>query len=239
MRVARDTLPKLYETPMALANGCPKGLGTRRCSTHPTPLSRGLHPPSLLHRRCQPAAALPLGAEAATAAAARIAVPAVSSTLLAPPLVDLHAQIAAAGAALDDHAVCTSCAVLGAIFSVLTVAATARFLLSFFPTLEASARQRRGPSILRPLVALDPFIFAPAQRRLFHKREEGDVNYAAMALLAAMSVALEVLFGDTGLLAQSVPDTELLYGLNYLIYCQHVLLLPQWAMAVFRYYSLI
>lgn len=70
-------------------------------------------------------------------------------------------------------------------------------------------------------------------------KEEGDVNYAAMMYLASMSVVLELLFGDAGLLATAIPDAELLHSLHYLIFFQHMLLLPQWTMAVFRAFLLI
>ncbi len=71
------------------------------------------------------------------------------------------------------------------------------------------------------------------------QKEQDDVNYASMAALAAMSCFLEILFGNGGLLSQSVPDPELLRALRYLIYFQETLLLPQWAMAVFRFFMLI
>ena len=70
-------------------------------------------------------------------------------------------------------------------------------------------------------------------------KADEDCNYAAMAATAVMSIVLEILFGSPGLLSQAVPDPEVLRGLNYLIFFQQMLLLPQWAMAVFRYFCLI
>lgn len=72
------------------------------------------------------------------------------------------------------------------------------------------------------------------------QREIGDINYASMTALAAMSGVLELLFGpDCGLLSQAVPDAELLHHLRYLTFFQQTILLPQWAMAVFRWFLLI
>ena len=70
-------------------------------------------------------------------------------------------------------------------------------------------------------------------------KEEGDVNYASMACLATMSAVLELLFGNSGLLFHYVPDAGVLHSLHYLIFCQHMLLLPQWTMAVFRAFLII
>ena len=141
---------------------------------------------------------------------------------------------------MDDRSMYICCLTVGTTFSLLTIAVTGRFILSFFPGLERAARQARGPIALRAFVILDGLLMDPAQRRVFRMKEEGDVNYAAMLVLACMSAILEVMFGQpNGLLAQSVPDAGMLYFLNYLIFCQQMLLLPQWAMAVFRHFLLI
>lgn len=107
-----------------------------------------------------------------------------------------------------------------------------------FPGLERTAKQARGPYTIRAFLMLD-WALNPTQKGVFRMKEEGDVNYAAMAWLALMSMVLEVLFGDAGVLRQTVPDTQLLFFLNYLIFFQQMLLLPQWAMAVFRWFNLL
>ena len=104
--------------------------------------------------------------------------------------------------------------------------------------LERRARQASAPLVFRTFVALDALL-DPAQKNIFRMKEQGDVNYAAMATLAAASGVMELLFGDSGVLSPSVPDLGLLHGLQYLIFFQQVLLLPQWAMAVFRAFLLI
>jgi hypothetical protein len=139
---------------------------------------------------------------------------------------------------IDDHTMCTGCMVLGITFSCLTLAFTCRFLLSFFPNLERAARQHQGPLPLRACLMLDG-VLDPIQRNVFQMKEEGDPNYAAMLYLALMSGVLEVLFGPSGLLFHSVPDIQILKGLDYLIMWQQMLLLPQWTMAVFRFFGLI
>jgi len=96
----------------------------------------------------------------------------------------------------------------------------------------------KGPILLRSFVLLDALL-DPTQRHVFKLKEQGDVNYASVAVLAAMSCLLEVLFGDSGLLARSVPDLELLRSLRYLIFFQQTILIPQWTMAVFRSFFLI
>ena len=107
-----------------------------------------------------------------------------------------------------------------------------------FPGLERAAKRARGPLAFRIFLLLD-WALTPAQTCLFRMEEEGDVNYAAMLYLAAMSSVLEICFGESGFLRAAVPDIDLLFFLNYLIFFQHMLLLPQWAMAVFRWFSLI
>lgn len=82
-------------------------------------------------------------------------------------------------------------------------------------------------------------VLEPTQKALFQMKGEGDVNYAAMLYLAFMSAILELLFGPSGVLFHSVPDRSILKFLDYLIMWQQMLLLPQWTMAVFRYFMLI
>jgi hypothetical protein len=82
-------------------------------------------------------------------------------------------------------------------------------------------------------------VLDPVQRSVFQMDKEGDPNYAAMLYLALMSGVLEILFGPSGLLFHSVPDVGILKFLDYLIMWQQMLLLPQWTMAVFRYFMLI
>ncbi|KAH7624661.1 hypothetical protein NADE_001884 [Nannochloris sp. 'desiccata'] len=107
-----------------------------------------------------------------------------------------------------------------------------------FPELEKTARQSEGPLPLRAFVMLDGAL-DPIQRGVFQMKEEGELNYAAMLYLALMSGVLEVLFGPSGVLFHSVPDIGVLKFLDYLIMWQQMLLLPQWTMAVFRYFMLI
>ena len=71
------------------------------------------------------------------------------------------------------------------------------------------------------------------------RESDAQCNYAAMAMLAVMSGVLELLFGSSGLLTHTIPDPELVRGLNYLIFFQQMLLLPQWVMVVFRWFAII
>jgi hypothetical protein len=61
----------------------------------------------------------------------------------------------------------------------------------------------------------------------------------ALAAIAASSILLEVLFGHGGVLADKVPDASLLWALRYLVFCQHIVLLPAWSVAVFCWYQLL
>lgn len=69
--------------------------------------------------------------------------------------------------------------------------------------------------------------------------ESGDLNYGAMFLLALCSGLLATLLGDGGPMVNVVPDLTLLQGLRYLVYFQHMLLLPMWVFVVFRFFLLI
>ena len=157
--------------------------------------------------------------------------PAITTAVAAPQFQHAYHMV-------DDHTMCMGCMALGSTFSILTLACTGRFILSFFPNLERAARQSQGPLLLRAFVMLDGLL-GPTQRGIFSMKEEGDVNYAAMLYLALMSGVLEVLFGPNGILFHSVPDIGILKFLDYLIMWQQMLLLPQWTMAVFRYFMLI
>ena len=98
---------------------------------------------------------------------------------------------------------------------------------------------------MRALLVLDPML-DPVQRGLFlrgtgaEEAPRGDEPplYSAPAAIAASSILLEVLFGHGGVLANKVPDASLLWALRYLVFCQHIVLLPAWAVAVFRWYQL-
>ncbi|KAL4440614.1 hypothetical protein ABPG75_003615 [Micractinium tetrahymenae] len=129
------------------------------------------------------------------------------------------------------------CVGLGATGVVSTLLFTSRFLMSYFPSLEKAAKQRPS-AVLRLLTAADP-ILDPITRGFFKMTESGDLNYGAMALLAFTSALLTTLLGDGGLMVEQVPDLNVLQALRYLLYFQHMMLLPMWVFVVFRWFLLI
>lgn len=124
---------------------------------------------------------------------------------------------------------------VGTACALLTLLATSRFLMSYFPILERKAKLRRMPWAFFTMV--DP-ILHPLQRGLF-RMEPGDLNLGAVAMLACVSSLLETLVGEGGLWLESIPDLDLLHHMRYLVLFQHGLLLPSWTMVVLRFFALI
>ncbi|KAL4420058.1 hypothetical protein ABPG77_007497 [Micractinium sp. CCAP 211/92] len=158
------------------------------------------------------------------------------------PLV--HPEAAAASAALGAHATGLAsdraywlCMGVGTTAVVTTLLFTSRFLMSYFPSLEKRAKQRPG-AVLRVLTAADPLL-DPITRGFFKMTESGDLNYGAMALLAFTSAIMTTLLGDGGLMVEQVPDLTVLQALRYLVFFQHMMLLPMWVFVVFRWFLLI
>lgn len=140
--------------------------------------------------------------------------------------------------AVPEHTVMYECMLLGATMTVLTLLLTSRFLLSFFPTLENMAKQQNGPIAFRCLVILDYFL-DPMMDSCFKDVEPDAPNYAAMIYLASLCAVMQLLVGPHGILFDQISDMQLLVLLQCILIQQQTILLPQWAMAVFRAYKLI
>lgn len=166
---------------------------------------------------------------------------AVSAAALLLPLVHPEGAAAAAAALPTEHIqnMYWMSIGMGSLGVVTTLLLTSRFLMSFFPELEKRAKQRPSKAfMLRALTVADP-VLDPVTKGLFRMTESGDLNYGAMFLLALCSGLLATLLGDGGPMVNVVPDLTLLQGLRYLVYFQHMLLLPMWVFVVFRFFLLI
>jgi hypothetical protein len=155
--------------------------------------------------------------------------PLIGSTLFLPGAAEAAQQ-----GAVSDHLM--ACMWTAGISTVLTVAMTSRFLMSLHPTLEKRARAPGGPLALRALCVMDP-VLEPVKTKIFGLKDPEDPQYAAIAALALLSAALELMFGGAGgdgLLTAAVPDLGMLHYLQYLTFFQQMILIPQWALAVFR-----
>lgn len=154
------------------------------------------------------------------------------------PLADPLAAAAATEHVASGGGMYWTCLGLGAAGVVTTLLCPSRFLLSYFPGLEKAAKTRPRAMLLRAVTAADPLL-DPITKGVFRMTEQGDLNYGAMTLMAVVSGVLAVLLGQDGMLVAQVPDPGLLAALQYLVFVQHVLLLPMWTFVVFRYFMLI
>lgn len=163
----------------------------------------------------------------------------MASTVIAPTaFVSLASGAADLYHPVDDQTMITYCYFIGGSFAFLSLLLTCRFILSFFPSLEKNARRKRGPMACRILTVLDPFL-DPAKDGFFSTVESDAPNYATMLYLAGLCAILELLIGPGGLLEDQIPDTSVLLSLRCVLIWQQTLLLPQWALAVFRAYKLL
>jgi len=176
-------------------------------------------------RRSQPSLRLSLTATLSPS------LPPLSPALSTPPHPSVYH-------AVPEHTMMCECMLLGATMSLLTLLLTSRFLLSFFPNLEKMAKQQNGPIAFRCLIMLDYFL-DPIMNSCFKDVESDAPNYAAMIYLASLCAVMQLLVGQHGILFDLIPDTQLLQLLQHILIQQQTILLPQWAMAVFRAYKLI
>ncbi|KAI7837406.1 hypothetical protein COHA_008773 [Chlorella ohadii] len=126
------------------------------------------------------------------------------------------------------------CICLGAAGLLTTTVCTARFIISFFPGLEKVAEQRRWQLPWVAVTLYDPLL-QPVRRRVFGQTQEGDLDYAAVALLAVICSLLETLVGKDGMLNDFIPDFALLHALQWVIIFMHGQLLPAWVLVVLRW----
>lgn len=166
------------------------------------------------------------------------ALPAVTAAaLLLPTVFPAAADAATKYRMVDGDTMCY----VGLAFAVYSAAAalllSSRFLLSFNPALVKKARISRRPLAVRAMLLLD-HVLDPVQE-MFGMTEQEDINHASVFFLALLSIVLEILFGDSGLLNESIPNTDIVQTLHYMIYFINTIALPQWAMLVFRFYKLI
>lgn len=174
---------------------------------------------------------------AGSAAAAALLLPLAHPEAAAAVSDALAAMTAVPGTGLACDRAYWLCVGLGSTAVLTTLLFTSRFLMSYFPSLEKRAKQRPS-AVLRVLTAADP-ILDPITRGFFRMTESGDLNYGAMALLALTSAIMTSLLGDGGLMVEQVPDLGVLQALRYLVFFQHMMLLPMWVFVVFRWFLLI
>ncbi|PSC67620.1 branched-chain amino acid transporter [Micractinium conductrix] len=126
------------------------------------------------------------------------------------------------------------CTAIGCASLGVTLVCTTRFLLSYNPALEQEVELRRWALPWRAVTLFDPLL-QPLRRRFFGQTAPGDLDYAAVALLAVVCSLLECLVGKDGLLNDRIPDFALLQALQTLIVFQHGMLLPCWVIVVLRW----
>lgn len=122
----------------------------------------------------------------------------------------------------------------GAASLLVSLVCTSRFLVSFTPGLERQVQLRRWSLPWQAVTLFDPLL-QPLRRGFFRQTEEGDLDYAAVALLAVACSLLECLVGKDGLMNDYIPSFALRDGLQFLIFFQHGLLLPCWVIVVLRW----
>lgn len=130
--------------------------------------------------------------------------------------------------------VCWGCTAVGAASLLVTLVCTSRFLVSYYPSLERQAEQQRWRLPWVAVTLFDPLL-QPLRRRFFGQTEEGDLDYAAVALLAVVCSLLECLVGKDGVMLPFIPDFALRDALQYLVIFQHGFLLPLWVIVVLRW----
>lgn len=106
--------------------------------------------------------------------------------------------------------------------------------LCSYPALEQHVEQRRWALPWQAVTLFDPLL-QPVRRRYFKQTEEGDLDFASVALLAAVCSLLECLVGKDGLMLPYIPDFVLREALQYLVVFQHGMLLPCWVIVVLRW----
>ncbi|KAL4440615.1 hypothetical protein ABPG75_003616 [Micractinium tetrahymenae] len=122
----------------------------------------------------------------------------------------------------------------GAASLLVSLVCTSRFLVSFTPGLERQVELRRWSLPWQAVTLFDPLL-QPLRRGFFRQTEDGDLDYAAVALLAVVCSLLECLVGKDGLMNDYIPSFALREGLQFLIFFQHGLLLPCWVIVVLRW----
>eukprot|EP00887_Chlorella_sp_A99_P002234 scaffold10.g2234.t1 len=139
-----------------------------------------------------------------------------------------------------DHAAAgyLACLTIGSLAVFPTIALTSRFVMSYFPGLERRAKLVGKPSLCRALMSLDP-VLDPITKGWFKMTEHGDLSYGAFLMLVLSSAVLEALVGAGGLAVHSLPSLDVLVTLREVLAFQNGLILPCWAMVVFKHFSLI